>query len=378
MIPPTTPQYRRALAAPHEAYARVEVWRAGIQKEELVWRSYTPNQPYTRQVPVFFGGSVRASLNSRITRTLDLTVPEVLYPWSTTDLLNPYGTELRAFKGIRYGSGLTDEFPVFVGTIEEVSPPGGVVRIKASDTALRVAGAGFQSPMPSQVGDLVVDEVERLILDADPRAVFGSHSAITAKVPQLSYDSDRGQALDSLASAATAYWYTLADGRYVLRAVPWLAPLTQAPIALTDGTGGVLLDAYPTRSSSGIYNQVTALSDRTDGGAAIWATASDTDPASPTYIGGPFGVRSKQLRVTGAANQGQLVAVAAAELDRSRALTASWQVTCVPDASLELGDPLALNFRGRSATQFAVSFTMPLQPDASMSIQGRDLVGVAD
>lgn len=375
MIPPRNPWYRKALAGPHEAYARVEVWRSGIQVDELAY--VDRGTPYTRGAPVFFNGAVRATLASRVTRTMDLTVPESLYPWGTSDLLNPYGTELRAFKGVRYGNGSPDEFPVFVGTIEEASPPQlGQCRLKASDTALRVAAAGFRSPQAAQVGDRVLDEFERVVLDANPRATFGTHSAITALVPQLTYDSDRGQALDSLAGGASANWYTLPDGRYVMRLVPWTAPLTTAPLPLFDGPGGTLLDAYPLRSASGIYNQVTVLSDRTDGGPALYATASDVDLASPTRIDGPFGVRSKQVRVTGAANQGQLSALARVELARSQALTASWSLTCVPDASIELGDPLGVLFRGRDATQFAASFTMPLRPDASMQIQGRDLAGV--
>lgn len=377
MIPPQTPWYRQALAAPHQAYARVEVWRSGVQVDELAW--VDQGAPYTRGAPIFFGGSVRASLASRVTRTLDLTVPSYLYPWNATDLLNPYGTELRVFKGVFYGTGTVDEFPAFVGTVEEVSPPNlGKATIKASDTALRVAAAGFPSPMPSQVGYPVLGEIERLILDANPRAVFGVHSAITTTTPQLSYDGDRGQALDSLAGAAGANWYTLADGRYVVRLVPWTQTLAGTPLQLSDGDGGTLLTAFPVRSASGVYNQVTVLSERGDGGAAEYAMASDTDPASPTYIGGPFGVRSKPaVRVTGAFNQGQLASIARVELARSQALTASWQLTCVPDASIELGDPLQLTYTGRRATQFAISFTMPLRPDASMQIQGRDLVEVS-
>ena len=377
MIPPQTPWYRRALAAPHEAYARVEVWRAGIQVDELAW--VDRGTPYTRGAPVFFGGAVRASLASTVTRTLDLTVPDTLYPWEVDDLLNPYGTELRAFKGVRYGAGSLDEFPVFVGTVEEVSPPElGKATLKASDTTLRVAGAGFPAPLPSQVGFPLLDEFERIVLDANPRAVFGTHSPITALTPQLSYDGNRGQALDSLAGAASANWYSLADGRYVMRFWPWTQPVTVTPLQLSDGDGGTLLTAFPVRSASGVYNQVTVVSDRPDGGPALSATVSDTDPTSPTYVGGPFLVRSKPpIRVTGAVNQGQLVAIARAELQRSLALTASWQFSCVPDASLELGDPVKLSFRGRRATQFATGFTMPLRPDAVMQVQGRDLVGAS-
>jgi hypothetical protein len=377
MIPPRNPWYRNALAGSHEAYARVEVWRSGVKVDELVW--VDRSAPYSSSVPVFFGGSIRATLGSRVTRQLTLTVPDYLYPWKTTDLLNPYGQELRVFKGIRYGNNSPDEFAAFTGTIEQVRPVrNGVATLDAADTALRVSGAGFESPTPAQDGDPIVDEFERIVLDADPSAQFGTHDTFVERVPVLSYDSDRGAALDSLAKAASANWYTLADGRYVLRRVPWTADLTSAPIFLTDGDGGTLVDAYPTRSTSGIYNQVTVLSDRADGGAVLYATASDTDVTSPTWVGGPFGVRTLQVRVTGAANQQQLLSLAGTILQRSKVLTEAWQVSCIPDASIELGDALDLTFRGHHVVQFVSGFTMPLEPSGTMSVDCRDLLSGED
>ena len=371
MIPSRNPFYREALAGPHEAYSRVEVWRAGIQVDELVWRE--TNQRYTRDVPVFYGGNVRATLSSRVTRTLSMTVPDFLYPWRNSDLLNPYGNELRAYRGIRYGNGSPDEFPIFSGPIMTVRPPrNGECTIEASDVTVRVSGAGFVAALPSQAGSAVLDEYERLVLDVNPRAVFGPHSPITELVPVLGYDSDRGAALDNLAKTANSFWYALADGRYVMRRVPWSVKPSVMPIPLIDGPGGTLLSAFPDRGSAGIYNQITVTSDNPDGGTPIWATATDNDPNSPTYIGGPFGIRAAApVRVTGADNQGQLLVLAKALIARSRALVDSWQITCVPDPSIELGDPLGMSYRGHQALQVAAAFTMPLEPTGSMSIDGR-------
>lgn len=371
MIPSRNPFYRQALAGPHEAYSRVEVWRSGIKVEELAWRD--TNQRYTRDVPVFYGGNVRATLASRVTRTLSMTVPDFLYPWSTHDLLNPYGNELRAFRGIRYGNSTPDEFAIFGGPIMNVRPPrNGECTVEASDVTVRVSGAGFVRPLPSQAGDLVLDEYERLVLDVNPLATFGPHSPITERVPVLGYDSDRGAALDNLAKAANAFWYALADRRYVMRRVPWSVRPGSTPIALIDGPGGTLLSAFPGRGSADVFNQVTVVSDLPDGGAPLWATASDDDPSSPTWIGGPFGVRSaRPLRITGVENQGQLLTVAKGLIARSRGLVDSWQITCVPDASIELGDPLALSYRGHGAFQVAAALTMPLEPTGAMSIDGR-------
>lgn len=378
MIPSQSSSYRRALGGPHEAYSRVEVWRGGLQVGELSWAKRDPGAPYTREVPVFFGGSVRATLGSRVTRQLTLSVPDSLYPWGTRDLLNPYGNELRVFKGIRYGQSV-DEFPVFVGRITRAKPPGkGQLQVEASDNAGLISAAGFSSPQPSQVGDLVLDEFERLVKIAYPGAVFGTHGAITATVPTLSYDQDPGTALDALATAGSAFWYVLAGGQFVMRRIPWVYPADMQPIPLTDGPGGTLATAFPDRDSANLYNRVTVVSDRPDGGPALWATAEDADPDSPTYVDGAFGRKSMSVRVTGIANQGQALSIAQSLVKRTRALTESWTISCVPDASIELGDLLAPSFRGRSSIQVVASFSMPLAPDELMTLDGRSLQLIGD
>lgn len=372
MIGARTSFYRAALARPHKPRIRVEVWRGDVQVEELVPR-VRGAMVYQFPMPCFFGGNVRATLGSRVTRSLTLAVPDTLYPWDPRDLLNPYGTELRVFRGITYGSGTADEFPVFTGPIGAVKPNrNGEATVEAQDRSFKVAGAGFVAPIPGQTGDLVVDEFERLVLDAYPQATFGAHDDIAAKVPPgLSYDGDRGAALDSLAKTAGAFWYCLADGSFVLRRVPWSTPARSAVLELRDGPGGTLQSAFPVRVSGDLFNRITVTSDRADGSGPMWATASDDDPDSPTYVGGPFGVRSTQVRVTGADNQGQLFALARDIIRRTRSLAESWSITCVADASMELGDPVGVSYRGHLATQLVAGYTMPLEPHAVMSIDGR-------
>jgi hypothetical protein len=378
VIPPRYRAYREALAAPHRVLTRVEVWRAGIQVEELAQdRTLVGNSPYTigARRPVFFTGSVRCTLNSRVTRVLTLTVPEYLYPWKTTDLLAPFGNELRAFRGIEYGDGSRDEFPVFRGPIVTPKPgDGGRLQITANDRAWLVLKAGFDSPAQSNAGGGLVDEVERLILQALPDATFGTHDTFVDKVPVLAYDDDRGEALDNLTKPAGAIWMARADGSFVVKRTPWTEPSGQTPVLLTDGPGGTLFSGYPDRNAESIFNRITVVSERPDGGPAMWATATDTDPASPTYAGGPFGVRSTRVRVTGAASQAQLYDLARSILARAKARVEAWQYTCVPDGSIELGDLISSSYREHDASQYVAGFNMPLDVDGKQQSDGRDLV----
>lgn len=373
MIPAANPAYRQALAAAHEPYSRVEVWQSGILVEELALTS--PDAQTATGAPVFLGGSVRATLNSRVTRTLSLTVPDWLYPWNASDLLNPYGQVLKVFRGIRYGSGLTDEFPVFVGPISDVKPSsGGTATVNAGDLASDVVGFSFSAPSVASVGSPLGAEVKRLITDALPDATYGRFDAFNVRVPALSYDVDRGAALDGLATVGGAYWYSLAGGDFVLRVVPWTTPVTTGALPLTN-IGGSLLSAFPLRSRANVFSRITVSNEPSNGAAPFHATVDDTDPTSPTYVHGPYGVKAAQVRITQAATQGACLQAAQSLLKRSKALTESWSITCVCDGSIELGDPLDLLFRDRSsvdhqAVQLVAGYTLPLDHQP-MTIDGR-------
>jgi hypothetical protein len=363
--------YRATLASPHEAVSRVEVWRAGVQVEELTFSRQTS---LVRNTPVFVGGSVRATLQSRVARTLTLTVPEWLYPFKSTGLLNPYGTILKVFRGVRYGDGGLDEFPVFVGPITSVKPSGGgAATVNASDLAADVIAAGFSAPSRATVGALIFDEFVRLVDSAIVGATFGRSDVFDEVVPELSYDTDRGNALDGIAKAASAFWYPLAGGAFVLRRVPWTVNIQTFALPITDGPGGTVTSAYPERSRAGVFSRLTVTIERSDGSTPLSASVDDDDPTSPTYVGGPYGVKAATVRLNQVATDSGLRQAVRTLLARSRALTEAWQITCVPDASIELGDALNVSYRGAQGLQLVAGFTLPLDVDGQMSIDGRAL-----
>ena len=385
MIPPQTSLYRQALAAPHNAYSRVELWKSGIKQEE-----FNQGDPYNAadwNRPVFFTGSIRATLNSRVARTLTMNVPDWLYPFDDDDLLDPFGTHLRCFRGIRYGDGTVDEFQTFSGPIKRVTPQqGGIAQVTAADLANEVILAGFLGASQSDVGGTIVAEFKRLVLGGYPAATFGPCDIFINKVPSLSYDTDRGAAIDALAKASGAFWYPLADGRFVIRRIPWTVPLSTQPLRMGSGdepdvgSGGIVLSAWPDRGNDGVVNQLTISVERPDGSQPVFSTVQDLDPTSKTYIGGPYGVKSATVRLTSADNSATALSAAKAQFARAKARTEAWRITCVPDASIELGDPLGLYWRSRFKIQIVAGYTLPLEASGSMAIDGRDLVdsGVDD
>lgn len=385
MIPPQTSSYRQALAAPHNAYSRVELWKSGIKQEEF--NQGDPFNPGDWHRPVFFTGSVRATLNSRVTRTLTMNVPEWMYPYDDTDLLDPFGSHLRCFRGIRYGDGTVDEFAIFSGPIKRTTMQmGGIAQVTAADLANEVILAGFSGPSQSDAGANVVTEFQRLVSGGYPAATFGASDTFINVVPPLSYDTDRGAALDALAKAAGALWYPLADGRFVIRRIPWTVPLSAQPLRMGSGDEadlagpGTVTSAWPDRGNDGVWNRLVISVERPDGSDPVFAVVEDTDPSSKTWIGGPYGVKQITIRITSADNAATALSAAKAQFARGKARTEAWRINCTPDASIELGDPLGLYWRGRFKLQLVAGFTMPLEPNGTMAIDGRDLVdsGVED
>lgn len=371
--------YRRVLGTPHEHYARIEVWSGlGVQLEVLERQVPPPDDGSRTAVGLVFlpGTQVSATLGQQVARTLQLVVPSYLYPVQTTDLLAPFGNEIRAFYGVRLGDGdLTYVWQVFRGKIQDVSMEagGGVCSVMCEDRGRDVLDVGFVRPENSNAGDQVLVEFQRLINGAVTDATFGASDVPATLVRPLTWQQDRGGALDELAQAVGALWYALANGDFVMRTYPWAR--AQLPVVtLTDAEGGSVQGWTVSRSRSRIYNTVTVTGERLNGDDPVFATAQDTNPASPTYVDGGFGIRSYLSRLQTPSTQGGAAGVAQQLLRTAISPTELWDLDVTPDAALELGDPVRLLIDGRDVTQVVAGFTLPLDLSGNMRVSVRSVV----
>ncbi len=238
---------------------------------------------------------------------------------------------------------------------------------------------GFLTPRNSAVGTLCTLQMQSLIREGYPAASFGVSDTFAAVMPQLTWESDRGAALDEIGQSLGAFWYPLANERFVIRTVPWTLPGTPVVI-LRDGDGGLITRFRVGRSRSDVYNAISVNGERADGTTPVFATSLDQDPASPTRVDGTFGIRTRQAHLQTPVSQGQVQQVANDLLRSSKALTESWELEIIPDASLELGDVLGIEAKGRTGVVQVVSgFNLPIDLSPSMSVQLRSQVpGLAE
>lgn len=359
---PSTAAYKDAIHAPHQLAFEVDLYD-GPGGDVLA-----------REVPIF-GGQVTANLTHRVTRTASFSVHGDLWPGTDpADLLTPYRTVAVIRAGIEYGNGERETFPLITGRVGDVTRnDDGSVTAEVDDLAADVLDFRFEQPRNSE-RVTVLAQIRRLISEALPEATFGADLVANpgAETPVLTWDEDRGKALDDLAETLGARWYTLGDGSFVVRAYPYADGVALQTI--TDEPGGLLRSGAVTLTRrDGTANSITVVVERFDGGAPFRVTARDGTPGSPTLFGGPFGRVSRIIKVQTPLTEGEATVYARAQLNAATALASTWQVTCVPDYTLEPGDTALFRSRGVQSTQVIDRITYPLTP-ATMSLSTRAYV----
>jgi hypothetical protein len=356
---PSTATYKNAIHAPFKVAVEVDLY-AGPGGALL-----------ENNVPIF-SGSVTANLTHRVTRTGDFTVDGSFWPTSATSSLTPFQTVANIRAGIEYGDGSREMFDVITGRVGDVTRTDeGSVSARIDDLAADVVEYRFEEPRNSENVPLLT-QIQRLIREALPSATFGTNDVdTTSPTPKLTWDEDRGQALDNLAEALGGRWYALGNGDFVVREYPYDVG---TPVQdLFDGPGGLLVRGAPTLSRSGAANSITLTVERFDGGTPFQVRARDESPSSPTRFGGPFGQVTRVLKVQTPLTVGQATTYVRGQLKASTALSSRWIAAIVPDYTLEPGDTVRMRSRGVAETQLIDSITYPLGP-GTMALQTRAYV----
>lgn len=346
--------YKQALSYPHQRHTVIDVVDAA-------------GTVLARELP-FEDGSVSASLTNRVTRSCTFSVAEDQFPDLNTDPLSPTQAILQVRSGIKFADGSSELFDIFRGRVQEVTlGPDGDVTVSAEDRALDVVDMRFEQPRNATPGT-VIQMIHELISEAVPGAVFGTDDVADAPMPVLTWDEDRGQAVDDLAEALGARWYALGNGDFVVRAFPYDdGTVVQV---LEDGELGLLSAATLSRSRNGVANSVTVVSERLDGTDPVRVTARNTVAGSPTQYGDTFGRVAQIIKIQTPLTGSEAQRLARAQLNAATALTEQWSLTCTPDHTLEPGDPIRIRYRGRTAVQVIDALSYPLGL-GSMSITTR-------
>lgn len=344
---PVSLRFLARLAESHEPVTRVQLF-----------------QTDGRVVPIeHTGGSVSVDRASAVRRTCTVICADpALIPRLPRDQLATYGARLRIERGVSYGDGSQELVPLGVFRLDTVDGDvsGGPVNLQGKSLECVVADDKFTAPYVAT--GTVVGAVTALIQRSLPDATVLSQitdAPIGSRV--FDVEADPWAGAQEIAAAAGAEVYTNADGVFVIAELPDIQ--TTPPVwAIEAVEGGVYISGNRAMSSDGVFNGVLARGENTsDSVAPVQYLATDDDPNSPTYWGGPFGHRPMFYGSSTLITREACAQAALLKLAEAKAPNASGDISSLPNPALEPGDVVRVTHEdGTRELHQVASFSVPL------------------
>jgi hypothetical protein len=359
-MPNITPRYAdrflNALMDPHHIFVEAQLWYDDILVDTLPLVS----------------GSVSADRAGVVRRTATLALdPTVLANPTIAARLNPLGSIVKLWRGIRYPDNTAEYVQIFTGRIDVVETALNQVGLQCSDMASFVVDDRFFYPWQPYFENLVVDEVQAAIEDINFLSVVIDDTSDVIVGSGITYEEERAEAVSHLLKSIGLEWEADVDGVIHIKKLPAVIDDTTLPVWIIDsGDAGVLIDTTKSVDRQGVANIVTVTGEPEGGTEPAVGDWWDLDDTSPTYVYGPYGKVAVSF-------SGQTLRTTQAAVDRAaemgaqlKAKTDQVQVTCVPNPKLKLGDVVRVFSARRKLDKmyYVQSFEMPLDPETPMTM----------
>lgn len=277
-------------------------------------------------------------------------------------------------------TGVRDYFDItlFTGRVDAVAGDerGGLTAqlLSAGAEALR---DDFPVPWAAFPPVTAATEITKILTDVNPSwGVDISRATPRPLEGQQIWESDRGQALDQIASGANLVWMPDRYGSFVVFDNPYSIGSILADtsvVTLTDGQEGCLVTVRDTKTRVGVYNSITVVLERTDNSEPLRFTARDENPLSVTRWGGPFGRQAKTIK-----NPATFEPAALAQrlLRQSLSLRRSWTIRAPHIPILDPGDIFVLWYHNEVTAQVVETTQYDLAATGESTITSRELIGM--
>ena len=322
-------------------------------------------------------GSVVVDASSQVRRTASVGIGQSdLWPVDPYSILSPLGSEMLISYGIILQDGQTEWIQILRGPITRVTrtvPTSGedaAILVDVSDRSSKVAQARFDAPAQTVAGATTVAEITRLITDVLPDVTVFDRTGDTKVAPQLEMERERwNDGIEKLADSIGAEVYADETGNFIIRTQP---TISDPPVWTLDaGEGGILLGEDDETSRDLTYNRVVASGQRVDGTPPVYAVVSDTNPFSPTYISGPFGIKTRFYASPLLTTTGQCTSAATSLLARVNGRHMDVSFKALTNPALEAGDVIRLRFEDRDEVHIIDRVEIPFRPGDQQQIKTR-------
>lgn len=321
------------------------------------------------------GGEVQVDAGSQVRRTATLSADPAFWPDSPTDLLAPFGSEAKLFRGVRFSRTRVEYAPLGVFTLDETSrvrpaADKGDLTVSLSDRSQRIADDRPDAPTQTISGNTVAGEITRLIrltLGVDQEVIDRTGS--TQVCPVTEYEGSPWELIEKLADSIAAEVFFDVLGRAIIRPQP---TLTDSPVwTVMDGQLGNLVKIIEKLTRKTVYNRIIASGQRSDNTPPVYAVSTDTDLRSPTYYGGPFGRRPYRYSSPLLTTVAQCQSTADALLARTIGAGYSIDLEALVNPALDAGDVMTRVVDGVARNHILDKFNVPLAPDGTQQLGTR-------
>ncbi len=291
-------------------------------------------------------GSVSMDRDRYVQRQVSLTLanPDGIWTPEGESSLFYWDKYIRVERGVRV-EGVDYFASMGVYLIDEISaestPDEESFDVKGLDRMDRATRSEFTQPKKYAAGVRVGVAIQDLLEDAGighRRWSVDDDGQDLINGRHYEVGDGRLEAATKLAHAFGLEVYANADGFIVVRAAP---DLNSLPVAwqFTAGEDAVHLGVSKKWSRDRFYNHILVIGE-TAKGAVVRAEASDTNPDSPTRVGGPMGDRLFKYKSGMVATFAQAQRVANQLLQKHALIEETVKVNHVPLPILEAGDAI--------------------------------------
>jgi hypothetical protein len=327
-------------------------------------------------------GSVTADCRRAATRDATITVApsggqtyDELYA-----LLAMPGVELAVTRGFALPDGTQVTAPLGVFVIDELtykrvgSASGFELTAACTDRSERVTRARWTQPYQIAAGTALADAINAAVADRWPGAQTIVSAASVPNVLGAQAVFDAGADSDpwaDICSLATSFGYLLSFNTAGVMQAQVVTPLASqgAVFTFARGTTAIMTSQSKVAAADQMYNGVIVTGEGSDvGDTPPRAEAWDLNPASPTYLYGPFGAVPTFYSSPLITTTDQAASVAAAMLAQTlgKVEQLSWEQVTHP--GLQPLDVVAVEFPDGTTQSFILdALTVPLTATDVMS-----------
>lgn len=296
-------------------------------------------------------------------------------PRSDGELLTPYGTELRPYRGVEWtnpdGSITREVCPLGVfrlinTSISDSNGGSPSIKLEALDRSWVVAGDKFTVPYVVAAGTNALAAIKEIIKRTFPEVSYDAVSTGVTTSGPLVFDagSDPWQAVTQLAASMGCQIYFNVEGRLAVLPPYDINALPSPDFTYVEGEGCTMIDLSREYNAENVFNGCIVTGEAIgDDLPPVRGEAWDENPTSPTYRHGDFGERPIFIQDELAKTTDQATAIAKANLTAILGASARIGITGIVNPSYEANDIVRVK-RERAAVDglYALdAFTIPLR-----------------